>query len=99
MIQEVSPQIYKIAIPLPNSPLKALNSYLIKGDGRFLLIDTGMNRQECLDAMTTALKKLDVDTTKTDFFITHVHSDHLGLTGTLKTPTSKVYFSEIEDNP
>ena len=97
MIEEVSQHIYKITIPLPNSPLKALNSYLIKGDGRFLLIDTGMNRQECLDAMTAALKKLEVDTTKTDFFITHVHSDHLGLAGTLKTPTSKVYLSALED--
>jgi len=96
MIEEVNKNLFRIEIPLPHNPLKSLNSYLIKGDGRFVLIDTGMNRQECLDAMTTALKKLEVDLTKTDFFITHVHSDHLGLAATLLTPSSKIYFNEIE---
>ena len=34
------PQIYKIKIPLPNNPLKVLNSYFIQGKDRNLLIDT-----------------------------------------------------------
>lgn len=41
-------------------------------------------------------KKLEVNLAKTDFFITHLHADHLGLVGTLFTATSKVYFNEIE---
>ena len=79
MIEQVLPNIYRIEIPLPRSPLKALNSYLVKGEGRYLLIDTGQNREECKKEMLTSLKKLEVDLARTDFFITHLHVDHLGL--------------------
>ena len=79
MTEMMLPNLYRIEIPLPKNPLKALNSYLIKGDGRFLIIDTGMNREECQNAMFTALEELKVDLKKTDFFITHIHADHLGL--------------------
>ncbi len=68
MTEMMLPNLYRIEIPLPKNPLKALNSYLIKGDGRFLIIDTGMNREECQEAMFTALEELKVDLKKTDFF-------------------------------
>jgi len=96
IIEEVAHHIYRIIIPLPRSPLKFLNSYLIRGDRRFLLVDTGMNRNECLSVMTSSLKKLGVNLESTDFFITHLHADHLGLAGILATGLSKVYFNEIE---
>ncbi len=96
MIEEVLPDLYKIEVPLPGNPLKAVNCYLIAASGRFLLIDTGMNRQECELVMSTALRKLDVDLNNTDFFITHWHADHLGLVSTLATPSSKVYFNKPE---
>lgn len=96
MIEELLPNLYRVEIPLPRSPLKALNSYMVKGNGRFLIIDTGMNREECLNPTLSALKKLDVDLNRTDFFITHLHADHSGLVGKLATDTSKVYFNKIE---
>jgi len=96
MIEELLPGLYKVEIPLPRSPLKALNSYVIKGKDRFLIIDTAMNREECMVPTRTALQKLDVDLNKTDFFITHLHADHAGLVGVLATDTSKVYFNKIE---
>jgi glyoxylase-like metal-dependent hydrolase (beta-lactamase superfamily II) len=96
MIEELLPDLYRVEIPLPRSPLKALNSYVVKGRDRFLIIDTGMNREECLRPMLSALKKLEVDLSRTDFFITHLHADHSGLVGTLATDTSKVYFNRPE---
>ncbi len=96
MSDEVLPKIYRIEIPLPRSPLKALNAYLIKGNGRCLLIDTGQNQEECKQEMLASLKKLGVDLARTDFFITHLHVDHLGLLGELKTDTSRVYFNQKE---
>jgi glyoxylase-like metal-dependent hydrolase (beta-lactamase superfamily II) len=98
MIEQVLPDLYRIEIPLPRSPLKALNSYLIKGEGRYLLIDTGQNREECKREMLTSLKKLGVDLARTDFFITHLHVDHLGLVAELRSDTSRVYFSQKEAN-
>ncbi len=96
MIQQILADLYRFDIPLPGSHLKALNSYLIRGDGRFLLIDTGWNRPECMSEMLANLKKLDVDLTRTDFFITHLHSDHSGLTGSLASRRSAVYFNQKE---
>jgi glyoxylase-like metal-dependent hydrolase (beta-lactamase superfamily II) len=46
--------------------------------------------------MLATLQELDVDLKKTDFFITHLHVDHLGLLATLITNTSKAYFSRKE---
>jgi glyoxylase-like metal-dependent hydrolase (beta-lactamase superfamily II) len=96
MFEEILPNLHRIEIPLPENPLKALNSYLIKGEERFLIIDTGMNREECKREMLSNLEKLHVDLKKTDFFITHMHADHLGLVTSLVTDTSKVYFNREE---
>ncbi len=76
---------------MPNNPLRALNSYIIKSKDRNLIIDTGMNRPECLEAMLNGLKELDVDLNKTDLFITHMHSDHSGNISNLATGDSIVY--------
>jgi glyoxylase-like metal-dependent hydrolase (beta-lactamase superfamily II) len=96
MFEEILPGLYRIEIPLPGSSLKALNSYLIKGEGRFLIIDTGLGLEECKRAMFSGLEKLQVDLKKTDFFITHMHADHMGLLTSLVTDTSTVYFNREE---
>jgi glyoxylase-like metal-dependent hydrolase (beta-lactamase superfamily II) len=61
-----------------------------------LIIDTGLNRDECIEAMRSALKELQVDLERTDLFISHLHSDHLGLAATLATEKSRIYFNQIE---
>ncbi len=96
MVDEILPNLYRAEIPLPRNPLKAVNSYMIKGDGRFLIVDTGFNREECIREMDSALQELGVDLERTDFFVTHLHADHLGLVANLATDSSKVYFSERE---
>jgi glyoxylase-like metal-dependent hydrolase (beta-lactamase superfamily II) len=96
MIDEILPYLYCIKVPLPRNPLKFTNSYIIKGEKRFLVIDTGMNLKECMQALESGLQKLDVDLNKTDFFVTHLHHDHMGLVSTLATGTSKVYFNQTE---
>lgn len=93
MIEEVIPSVFRVEIPLPRNPLKALNSYVIKAPDRDLIVDVGMNRPECVEATYPALRELGVDLARTDFFITHLHADHSGLIGELATPTSTVYCS------
>jgi glyoxylase-like metal-dependent hydrolase (beta-lactamase superfamily II) len=96
MIEEIQPSLFRLEIPLPNSPLKFLNSYVIRSSDRNLIVDTGLNRKECLDAMNLGLKQLDIDLTRTDFFITHLHADHFGLVSKLATGTSRVFFNRPE---
>lgn len=98
MIEEILPNLYRIEIPLPRNPLKYLNSYLIKGRERNLLIDTGFNQEECKTAMFEGLGKLEVNLEETDLFVTHLHADHTGLVSALVTDNSKVYCGEIDAN-
>jgi glyoxylase-like metal-dependent hydrolase (beta-lactamase superfamily II) len=96
MFEHIFPDLLRIEIPLPKNPLKMLNSYLLIDKNRFLIIDTGMNRNECLDEMMSALNNLSVDLNRTDFFITHLHADHSGLVGSLATDNSNIYISQID---
>ena len=98
MIEEILANLYRIEIPLPKSPLKALNSYVIRGEERNLIIDTGWNQDECMEAMQTGLSELGVDLRRTDFFITHLHADHFGLLSNLVTDASKIYFNQPDAN-
>ncbi len=96
MCEEILPNLFRLKIPLPDSPLKYLNSYVIKGPDRNLIIDTGLNRRECLEAMQAGLGTLGIDLKASDIFITHLHADHFGLVAKLATDTSHVYFSRPE---
>ena len=73
--------------------MKYLNSYVLKSSERSLIIDTGLNRQECYSAMQEGLEKIGVDLEKTDIFITHLHADHFGLVSKLAAKGSTVYFN------
>jgi glyoxylase-like metal-dependent hydrolase (beta-lactamase superfamily II) len=93
MIEEILPDLFRIKIPLPKNPLKYLNSYIIRGSERNMIIDTGLNREECLEAMRNGLRELQIDLAKTDIFITHLHADHFGLVSKLVTDGTKTYFN------
>ena len=46
MVQEICPELFLIEVPLPNSPLKYLNAYVVRSPERSLVIDTGLNRSK-----------------------------------------------------
>ncbi|MGI6453112.1 MAG: MBL fold metallo-hydrolase [Syntrophomonadaceae bacterium] len=93
MMEQISSNFFRMEIPLPKSPLKTLNSYVIKGDDRNLIIDTGLNREQCWEAFQQGIKELDINLDETDFFLTHMHADHCGLISKLATSSSNVYCS------
>ena len=99
MIEAVCDMIYRIEVLLPGNPLKSLNAYCIKGQDRHLLIDTGFNRPECLDALTAALRELDVDRRRLDICVTHLHADHSGLAASLiEGSGGTIWFSAGDGN-
>ena len=98
MVFEELPSLFRIEVPLPGNPLKQLNAYLIKGDDRHLLVDNGFNMAECEHALRSALQELDAPLEKLDFFLTHLHSDHNGLTSVLRTPEARIYCSAEDGN-
>ncbi len=102
-VEEIRKNLYRAVVPLPRNPLKATNSYIIKGKDRNLVIDTGMNREECKSALLDAFDQLNLDLKITDFFVTHLHADHIGLVEVLSEDDAIIYFNrpdaEILNNP
>jgi glyoxylase-like metal-dependent hydrolase (beta-lactamase superfamily II) len=96
MIETLARNIFCIKIPLPETPLKSLNSVVIRGEERNLVIDTGLNHDDCFDAMDAGLTELGIDRNRTDYLITHLHADHFGLLHRLITPDSRIYFNRPE---
>ncbi|MGQ9677341.1 MAG: MBL fold metallo-hydrolase [Chloroflexota bacterium] len=94
MAEQILPNLYRIEVPLPNNPLKSLNSFVVIGPERNLIIDTGLNREECMRAMRQGLNELGVDLSHTDFYITHLHADHAGLVSGLASEASTIYFNQ-----
>jgi len=96
MIETLAHNIFCIKIPLPDTPLKSLNSVVFRSKERNLVIDTGLNHDDCFNAMEQGLTELGIDRNKTDFLITHFHADHFGLLHRLITPDSRIYFNRPE---
>lgn len=95
MTEHIRENVFRIGGPLPGSPLKATNAYLIRNEtesGAHLLIDNGFNTPAGGDSILADLASLGVKLEDLDFFITHVHADHNGLTALLrKNPNSKAW--------
>ncbi len=92
MTEKITDGIYRVEVPLPRNPLKYTNSYLVREGKESLIVDTGMNREECYKALTSALKRLEVS--NPTVFVTHLHADHIGLVNELNA--NEIYFSKKE---
>jgi glyoxylase-like metal-dependent hydrolase (beta-lactamase superfamily II) len=96
MVEEILPRLHRIVVPLPGNPLKEINSYVLTSGDRNLIIDTGMNRPECRDALETGLDQIGVDLERTDFIATHLHADHQGMIPSLLRDGSRAFMGEID---
>lgn len=96
MAEQLAQTLWRLEIPLEGSPLKTLNSYLIRGEERSLLIDTGFRWDSCRAACEAQLAELGVDRDRMDIFITHLHSDHVGLAPELIRPGCQILIGEID---
>jgi glyoxylase-like metal-dependent hydrolase (beta-lactamase superfamily II) len=94
MVTEVVKDIYKIDVPLPDNPLRVLNSYFIRGRDSDMLIDTGFRRPECEEALREGLEELGWDRSRLDVMTTHFHADHSGLVRIFAGDDRKIYFSD-----
>ena len=96
--EEVAKNIYRIPVKLPDSPLKELNSYLIKDSARSLLIDTGFHLDVCREALLAGFDALGEDPRTVDIFLTHMHSDHSGLAADIIGNGMRILISETDNS-
>lgn len=96
MAEQLARTLWRLEIPLEGSPLKTLNSYLIRGEERSLLIDTGFRWDSCRRSLEAQLTELGVDRDRMDIFVTHLHSDHVGLAPELIRPGCQILIGETD---
>ena len=90
-MKEILPDLYQISVPLPNNPLRQLNTYLIRGRDHSLLIDTGFRLPECRQALEDGIAAAGVDRDRLDVLLTHIHTDHTGLAQDMVGPGRSIY--------
>jgi glyoxylase-like metal-dependent hydrolase (beta-lactamase superfamily II) len=82
--------VYQIKVPLP-FPLRWVNSYLIRGDDGYTLMDPGLHTEAAEQCWEQVLQELSIDYRDIkQIVLTHHHPDHYGLTG---------YFQQLADAP
>ena len=98
MLCQLARELYMFQIDLPDTPLKALNCYVIRPEdgGRCLLIDTGFRHPLCWDSLQSGMKDAGLRPDNTDVILTHAHSDHTGNAAALQALGSRLLMSAID---
>ncbi len=91
-----NPELWRIGVELPQNPLRNLNVYVLKSNGKVLIIDTGFNRPECRDSLWQGINELGLDMKNVTLFLTHLHSDHIGLVWDFIERDVPVYMSRTD---
>lgn len=79
---EVIPGIYRLKLPLVDNPAGYINTYLIKGNHEWVMIDTGWNDPLAFNVLIEQLTCLELTLDNINRIIyTHIHPDHFGLAG------------------
>jgi glyoxylase-like metal-dependent hydrolase (beta-lactamase superfamily II) len=82
---ELLPGVWRLPLPLRDSPLGHVNTYLVRADDGYLLVDCGWDTADTLHALEGHLRALDIRMPDVrHLVITHIHPDHYGLAGRLR---------------
>jgi glyoxylase-like metal-dependent hydrolase (beta-lactamase superfamily II) len=82
---ELLPGVFRLPLPLRDSPLGHVNTYLVRADDGYLLVDCGWDTADTLQALEGHLRALDIAIGDVrHLVITHIHPDHYGLAGRLR---------------
>jgi glyoxylase-like metal-dependent hydrolase (beta-lactamase superfamily II) len=86
---ELLPGIWRLPLPLRDSPLGHVNTYLVRSDEGYLLVDCGWDTADTLHALEGHLRALDIRLPDVrHLVVTHIHPDHYGLAGRLREISS-----------
>jgi glyoxylase-like metal-dependent hydrolase (beta-lactamase superfamily II) len=90
---KITEDVYQLVIPMKRNPLGKTYSYLLKKSKT--LIDTGIPTQYAYDGLTKELELHGFKPKNIErVFLTHLHSDHIGLVNTLVEDGAEVWASE-----
>ncbi|MEU4247399.1 MBL fold metallo-hydrolase [Amycolatopsis sp. NPDC026612] len=76
-IYEVSADVYRIPLPLPNDALRAVNVYAVTDGKKLVLVDSGWALDVARQQLADALRGIGAELADvSEFLVTHVHRDH-----------------------
>jgi glyoxylase-like metal-dependent hydrolase (beta-lactamase superfamily II) len=88
-LAELLPGVWRLPLPLRDSPLGHVNTYLVRADDGYLLVDCGWDTADTLGTLEGHLRALDIRFGDVrHLVITHIHPDHYGLAGRLREITN-----------
>jgi glyoxylase-like metal-dependent hydrolase (beta-lactamase superfamily II) len=87
-----------LPLPLRDSPLGHVNTYLVRADDGYLLVDCGWDTADTLQTLQGHLRHLDIPIGAVrHLLVTHIHPDHYGLAGRLREMSqAKLSFHRLE---
>ena len=92
----LAPNLYKVILTNKAMRTSSRNLYIIKGNGRSLMIDTSWKVPECLNEMEHVLKELSIDYRDLDIFVTHNHADHSGYISLFIERGARAFMNPVE---
>lgn len=96
-VRELHPGVFLLHLPLPMKPT-IVNVYLVRGDGEWALIDTGMNTDDSKRTLREVLASLGAEPRQIrKILCTHHHPDHFGASAYLRELTgAELYLHPLE---
>ena len=94
---QLAPDLWRITLPLPFR-LREVHVYLLRGSQGYTLIDAGIDTPESRAAFDAALDSLDLrDSDIERVFVTHMHPDHIGMSGRRSRAGARVFIMPDEE--
>jgi len=96
MITEISENFYRITLPMPFR-LRHVHAYALVDGKDVALFDAGMNMPGAFEKLETDLQSIGHTIESiTDVYLTHVHTDHCGMSGTIQEKSkARIHLSEV----
>jgi glyoxylase-like metal-dependent hydrolase (beta-lactamase superfamily II) len=96
MITEISDNFYRITLPMPFR-LRHVHAYALIDGGNVALFDTGMHMPGAFEKLETDLHSIGRSIESiSDIYLTHVHTDHCGMSGTIQEKSkARIHLSEV----
>ena len=96
-VKEILPGVFQIQLHSSLKGISEIKVYLIPGQDRSLLIDTGFRDRECQNRLEQAMDSLGISAEKLDVSLTHKHHDHCGLAYILAERGARIFLSPVEE--
>jgi glyoxylase-like metal-dependent hydrolase (beta-lactamase superfamily II) len=79
-VEQLREDLWSIPVPIPASPLRYVNVYVLVENDSAVLIDAGWDDDEAWSALLAGLDTIGLSIDRvTGVLVTHIHFDHIGL--------------------